>query len=72
MRRADRSGHKQILLIMEGSRETMETVDGSRDRESYIYIDDEDSNKFPAIGRPSVAGNEDDYDYAIELVPDVE
>jgi hypothetical protein len=27
---------------------------------------------FPSLSRPSVIANEDDYDYALELVPDPE
>ncbi len=61
---------------MEGPRETVDEDNASsreQQRESYMYIDDEDSSKcLLEMGRPSVAGNEDDYDYAIELVPDVE
>lgn len=34
-----------------------------------IHMDD---SAFPSMGRPSIIGNEDDYDYAIELFPNDE
>lgn len=51
-----------------------ETLDSGMGRPStdYSYIDDEDVGRMPAMGRPSVLGNEDEYDYAIELLPDEE
>ena len=36
------------------------------------YFIDMHDDVFQSIGRPSIIANEDDFDYAIELVPDDE